>query len=98
MGMRKSALSQDMDGAGGSGVFIPLGESVGMAVRYGYLRNRISRTGFVKSMKASSMEAFSYFHFSLSTRIIRAIHTDLSIGKMFVEHRKNFQAFSSVMI
>ena len=64
--------AQSMGGGGGSGVSIPKGASEGTAARYGYLWMRISLTGFVKSKKASSIDAFS----------MRPNHQGVDIGEM----------------
>lgn len=51
--------SHDIGGGGGNGVSKPFGASCGTVARYGYLWNSISRTGRVKSMNSSSIDAFS---------------------------------------
>jgi len=50
---------QSGDGGEGSGVSNPLGASGGTFATNGYRCNKACRTGLVKSMNASSIEAFS---------------------------------------
>jgi len=60
MGMRFPKPSHETWGGIGRGVSIPSGASTGTWPKCGYVWRRISRTGFVKSIKASSIEAFSF--------------------------------------
>ena len=62
MGMTEPSPAQDIWGGGGIGVSIPSGASSGTCARYGYRWSSISLTGFVKSINASSIDAFSYLN------------------------------------
>lgn len=49
----------NIGGGGGKGLSFPWGASGGTSTRYGYRLRISSRTGRVKSMNASSIDAFS---------------------------------------
>lgn len=57
--MPQSTVVQSRDGARGKGVSSPSGASAGTTARSGKRSSNFLRTGSVKSMKASSIEAFS---------------------------------------
>ena len=59
MGTRVPRLLQCIGSGGGTGVSIPWGASGGTEDKWGNRSRMRSRTGRVKSMKASSMDALS---------------------------------------
>lgn len=61
-GMIDPSPAQDIWGGEGTGVSIPSGALSGNCAKYGYRWSSTSLTGLVKSINASSIDAFSCFN------------------------------------
>lgn len=99
MGIILLLLSHVIGGGGGRTVSSPLGASGGTVARCGYRSRRIFRTGRLKSMKASSIEAFSLMWVSYGVRLQSGGgRTYFTLGKAFFKYCNNLSTLSSIMI